>query len=344
MKKTASAILAALLALTLTACSGSSGPAPSPSSSAEPAPSAEPEEKKTINVAVIKQLDHASLDEIANAITTELDALAKANNVEIKYTVDSGQNDQTTLQQFAAQYVANDVDVIIPIATLAAQTMTAAAEEKKIPVIFAAISDPEGSDLTGFDYVSGTSDALNTNVIMDMMFAQNADIKKVGLLYSLSESNSAKPIAEAKEYLKNRNIEFVEATGNTNDEIAQAVTSLTASGVDAVFTPTDNIVMATELVTAQTLAEAGIAHYAGADSFVRNGAFATCGVNYTELGKKTADLAYQAVTEGMTKMEDFYLMDGGIVTVNTETAEKLNADYSMFSSFGTITEVKTTED
>ncbi|HCK89245.1 MAG TPA: ABC transporter [Erysipelotrichaceae bacterium] len=329
MKKLTSVFLTAMLAASLTACSqGSSG---------------QGDDSRVINIAVIKQLDHASLDEIANAITGELDALAKANNVTIKYTVDSGQNDPTTLQQFAAQYVSSGVDAIIPIATLAAQTMTSAAEEKQIPVVYAAISDPEGASLTGFDNVTGTSDALNTKVIMDMMFDQNPAIKTVGLLYSMSEPNSEKPIAEAKAYLDAKKIAYVEATGNTNDEIAQAVSSLVASKVDAVFTPTDNVVMATELVTAQTLAEAGIPHYTGADSFVRNGAFTTCGVNYTELGKKTADLAYQAVTSGMADMEDYYLMDGGIVTVNTETAADLKADYSMFSKYGEIVEVTTTE-
>ena len=77
---------------------------------------------------------------------------------------------------------------------------------------------------------------------------------------------------------------------------------------------------------------------------MRNGAFTTCGVNYTELGARTADLAYQAITEGMGGMEDFYLMEGGIITVNTETAAALGIDYSVFSSMGTVVELQTTED
>ena len=67
--------------------------------------------------------------------------------------------------------------------------------------------------------------------------------------------------------------------------------ALIADGVDAVFTPTDNVIMAAELAIYEDFAEAGIPHYTGADSFVRNGAFATCGVNYTDLGAQTADLA-----------------------------------------------------
>ena len=102
--------------------------------------------------------------------------------------------------------------------------------------------------------------------------------------------------------------------------------------------------MAAELAIADTFIEAGIPHYTGADSFVRNGAFTTCGVNYTDLGTKTADLAYKAITEGFDGLEDYYKMDGGIITVNTETAAGLNADYSMFAEMGELVEVVTTED
>jgi putative ABC transport system substrate-binding protein len=217
-----------------------------------------------------------------------------------------------------------------------------AAEETKTPVIFAAISDPEAADLTGIDYVTGTSDALNTTFIMDMMLAQNPDVQKVGLLYSLSEDNSKTPIAEAKAYLDEKGIAYEEATANTNDEVIAAANSLIAAGVDAIFTPTDNVIMAAELAIYEDLAAAGIPHYTGADSFVRNGAFTTCGVNYTDLGTETADLAYTAITDGMTGLEDYYLMDGGIITVNTETAEALGVDYSVFADMGELVEVTTT--
>ena len=94
----------------------------------------------------------------------------------------------------------------------------------------------------------------------------------------------------------------MEQTANTNDEVVAAAAALISAKVDAVFTPTDNVIMAAELAIADDLAKAGIPHYTGADSFVRNGAFATCGVNYTELGARTATLAYQAMTQGMDGM------------------------------------------
>ena len=330
MEKTVSLLLAALLTTTIGCTSSTASNA-----------------SKTYKVAIVKQLDHASLDEIANAITKEFDALAKKENIKIEYgEVYSGQNDQTTLQQIASQVVAEDVDCIIPIATLAAQTMTVSSDGA-IPVVYAAISDPEGADLTGLDYVTGTSDALNTEQIMKMMFAQNPDIQKVGLLYSKSEANSTKPIADAKKYLDKKGIHYIEVTGNTNDEIRQAAATLIEDGVDAVFTPTDNVVMATELSIAQEFADAKIPHYTGADSFVRNGAFVTCGVNYTELGKETADLAFQTMKDGISAtgyQGSYKVVNGGIITVNQETCEKLGADASVFDEFGKVTFVSTSEE
>lgn len=329
MKNTVKKILAAVLVIAMLCCLAACGA-----------------EKKddTYKVAIIKLMDHASLDEIANAVESELVALGEKNGKTVECEIYSGQGDQSTIKQIADQAIADGVDAIVPIATMTAQVAAASAEKSKTPVIFAAVSYPADSDLTGIDYVSGTSDALNTDYIMEMMLKQNPGVQKVGLLYSLSETNSLPAIASAKDYLDGKGIAYSEQTAATNDEVIAAASALIAEGVDAVFTPTDNIIMAAELAIYEDLAAAGIPHYTGADSFVRNGAFATCGVNYTELGERTAELTYQAITDGMDAMEDYYLMEGGIITVNTETAEALGADYSMFADMGTLVEVTTSQD
>lgn len=335
-KRVLAMILGAVMTVSMAAC-GSSGEQESSSLAAE-------NTGDTYKVAIVKQMDHASLDEIAEAVAAELDVISEEKGITIEYEIYSGQGEQATLKQIGDQAVAEGVDAIVPIATMAAQVMTVCAEETKTPVVYAAISDPEAAELTGIDYVTGTSDALNTEFIMDMMLAQNPDVDNVGLLYSLSEANSTKPIADAKAYLDAKGIAYTEQTASTNDEVIAAASSLVAEGVDAIFTPTDNIIMAAELAIYEDLANAGIPHYTGADSFVRNGAFTTCGVNYTDLGTKTADLAYTAMTEGMDEMEDYYLMDGGIITVNTETAAALSIDYSVFADMGEVVEVTTTQE
>ena len=236
-KKLFALILALALALSLAACGSNSSADNTNTDSDSDAAAA------SYKVAIVQQLDHASLDEIRLAIEAELDAQAAEKGIEITYAEFNGQNDPTVLAQIGSQIVDGGYDAVIPIATLAAQTMVTAVEDHPIPVIFAAITDPEAAGLTGIDYVTGTSDALNTAFIMDMMFAQNPDIQTVGLLYSNSEINSAAPIAEAKAYLEDKGIAYVEKTGNTTDEIQAAVSSLVGEA-DAIFTPTDNVVMA----------------------------------------------------------------------------------------------------
>ena len=248
MKKFVAVLSAAAMMTSLAACGSTADTANTAASSAETTASAAESTADTAaadsyKVAIVQQLDHVSLDEIRVAIEKELDAKASRE----------GHHDRVQgLQRPERRHNAEPdrhrsrrrrYDAIIPIATLAAQCMTTAAESTKTPVIYAAISDPAAADLTDIDYVTGTSDALNTQSIMDMMFAVQPDIQTVGLLYSNSEANSTTPIAEAKAYLDAKGIAYVEKTGNTNDEIMTAASSMVGQ-VDAVFTPTDNVVMA----------------------------------------------------------------------------------------------------
>lgn len=346
MKKFVAVLSAAAMLATLAACGSTASTTSTAASSTDTAAASSSEAAaaaddtaKSYKIAVVQQLDHASLDEIRTAVEAELDAKAAEKGITIEYKDFNGQNDATTLNQIGTQVVSDGYDAVVPIATLAAQCMANACAEDKIPVVYAAISDPAAADLTGLDYVTGTSDALNTQFILDMMLAINPDIKTVGLLYSNSEANSTTPIAEAKAYLDEKGIAYVEGTGNTNDEIMSAAANMVGKA-DAVFTPTDNVVMAAAAAVSETLTEAGIPFYTGADSFVTAGAFATCGVNYTELGTYTADMVLDILESG--NVPEYHVMDGGIITVNTETAAALGIDYAAFSDMaGQVVEVTT---
>ena len=334
MKKLISLIMALAMTLTLAACGSDAGKAPA----AVATPTGYAENYK---IAIVQQLDHSSLDEIRLAVTVQLQTLAQEKGVGIVIQDYNGQNDASVLNQIGTQVVSDGYDLIIPIATMAAQCMVTAAEGTNIPVVYAACSDPESAGLTGIPTVTGVSDALNTPFILDMMLAAQPDVKTVGLLYSNSEINSATPIAEAKAYLDAKGIACLEKTGNTAGEVLEAAASMVGR-VDAVFTPTDNAVMNAEASVAETLNAAGIPHYTGADSFVLSGAFTTCGVNYTELGAKTADMAFDILMGGT--VGDFHVMDGGIITVNTDTAAACGIDCSVFSTMAnTINEVTTTQ-
>lgn len=337
MKKFVAVLSAAAMMTTLAACGATTDTTGASTAST----TAEAASGGGYKIAIVQQMDHSSLDEIRTAIEAELDAKAEELGITIEYKDFNGQNDATTLNQIGTQVVSDGYDAVIPIATLAAQCMATACESTGTPVIYAAISDPAAADLTGIDYVTGTSDALNTQSILDMMLAVQPDVQTVGLLYSNSEANSATPIAEAKAYLDSLGIAYIEKTGNTNDEIMTAAASMVGQ-VDAVFTPTDNVVMAAAAAVSETLTDGGIPFYTGADSFVTSGAFATCGVNYTELGTYTADMAVEILQTGT--VPEYHVMDGGIITVNTDTATALGIDYSAFNDLaGQVVEVTTAE-
>lgn len=359
VKKALAMVLAAAMSLSLVACgsgaASSASAASAAASAADSAPAAAvPATEETqastagettanegtvYKVGIVKYVDDASLDQIESAIQAELDAKGQELGVTFDYAdyTKNGQADSTTLNQIASDLVADNVDVIIPIATPAALIMQTATEENQIPVVFSAVSDPvsaglvESLDAPGSN-VTGTSDALNVEAIIDLMLAANPDMKKLGLLYDQGQDSSKSAIASAEAYCQEKGIEVVEKTGTTNDEIALAADALIAAGVDAVFTPTDNTVMTAELAIYEKFVDAKIPHYAGADSFALNGAFCGYGVNYLTLGTATADMVVDILVNGADPAATpVQIMSSGIAMVNTETAEAIGLDYSAFN-------------
>lgn len=309
--------------------------------------SAETADGTVYKVGIVQYVDDASLNQIEKAIEAELTAKGEELGVTFNYAdyTYNGQADSSTLNQIAADLIAEDVDVIIPIATPAAMIMQNATEDNQIPIVFSAVSDPVSAGLAAAldapgANITGTSDALDTNAVMELIVAADSDIKKLGLLYDKSQDSSTVPIQEAIAFCEENGIEYVEKTGTTNAEISAAVDALMAEGVEAVFTPTDNTIMTAELAVFEKFIEAGVPHYTGADSFALNGAFLGYGVNYTDLGTATADMAVEVLVNDADPGETaIRTMDSGIVTVNTETAEALGIDYSVFE--GMCTELKT---
>ena len=292
---------------------------------------------KVYQVGIVQYVDDASLNQIVKAVKEELDAKGKELGVTFDYAnhTYNGQADATVMNQIASDLINDNVDAIVPVATPVAMVMQAATEETQTPVVFSAVSDPvitglvESMDKPG----SNITDMLDTDAIMDLMLAAQPDIKKVGLLYDKGQDSSTQPIADAKAYLDAKGIEYVEKTGTTNDEVSLAADALIAAGCEAVFTPTDNTVMTAELAIFEKFQDAKVPQYCGADSFALNGAFCGYGVNYEELGKATADMVVDILVNGADPATTpVQTMNNGIATINTDTAEKIGLDYSMFAT------------
>ncbi|MBO4900291.1 MAG: ABC transporter substrate-binding protein [Lachnospiraceae bacterium] len=273
----------------------------------------------------------ASLDQICDNIQSTLDQIGKENNVTFEVEYDNCNADSNVLNQIVANFIADDVDLMIGVATPVAMSMQAATSD--IPIVFSAVTDPLSAGLVNTmdapgANITGTSDYLDTEAVMNLIFAADPSADKIGLLYDVGQDASTTPIADAKAYLDSKGIEYVERTGTSVDEVKLAAEALVSDGVDAVFTPQDNTIMQAELSIYETLANAGIPHYTGADSFALNGAFLGYGVDYANLGVETAYMVKDILVDGKDPASlSVKTFDNGTATVNTETCETLGFNF-----------------
>lgn len=286
----------------------------------------------TYKIGICSYVDDASLNQIVENILSRLSEIGAEQGVTFDISYDNCNADASVMEQIIANFINKDVDLMIGVATPVALRMQALTEDNGIPVVFSAVSDPLGAQLVesleapGAN-VTGTSDQLDTASIMQLIFAADPDAKKIGLLYDVGQDSSTAAIEAARRFLSGKGLEIVEHTGSTVDEIMLAAQAMAADGVDAVFTPTDNSIMTAELAIYETLAQAGIPHYTGADSFALNGAFLGYGVDYAQLGIETADMVADILLNGAKPAETpVRTFDNGTATINTEICEALGLE------------------
>ena len=287
MKKLLSLCLCLFIAMAMTGCS---------SNSKEEDVSGE---TKTFNVGICNYVDDASLNQICDNITERLQELGRENGVQFNINYDNANADANVMNQIITNFIADKVDLMIGVAMIDSL-------------------DNPGKNITG------TSDYLDTEAIINLILALKPEIRKVGLLYDVSQDSSKTAIDQARDLLSTKGIEVIERTGTSVDEIRLAAQSLISEKVEAIFTPSDNTVMTAELSIYEELAKAGIPHFAGADSFALNGAFAGYGVDYANLGRVTAEMVCDILVNGETPATTAVkTFDNGIATINTNVCDML---------------------
>ena len=332
-KKLLSMVIAMAMVLSLTAC----GSTEATEENTATVDAAATEASTEYVVGICNYVDDASLNQICDNIQNRLNEIGTEKGVKFTVNYDNSMADANVMEQIISDFIAEEVDLMVGVATPVAMAMQADTEDNQIPVIFAAVSDPlatgvvESLEAPGAN-VTGTSDFLDTTAVMNLIFAANPEADKIGLLYDLGQDASTTAIADAKAYLDAKGIEYVERTGTTVDEVSLAADALIADEVDAIFTPSDNTIMQAELTIYEKLADAGIPHYTGADSFALNGAFLGYGVDYANLGVETANMIAEVLLEGKEPATlPVKTFDNGTATVNTEVCEKLGFDYNTIS-------------
>ena len=289
-------------------------------------------------IGICNYVDDASLNQIVENIDGRLKEIFDGKNVSYEIEIQNCNADSTVMNQIISDFIADGVNLMVGIATPVAMQMQAATEDNRIPVVFAAVSDPVGAKLVDSlekpgHNLTGTSDFLNTDAVMNLIVAAKPEIKKVGLLYDVGQDASTAPVAAAKVFLEAKGIAVVERTGTTVEEVTLAAQALVTDGVEAVFTPTDNTIMKSELAIADIFSNAKIPQYCGADSFALNGAFLGYGVDYANLGRETAemiaDILLNKKNPGDVAVKTF---DNGTATINTDVCAKLGIDFDAISA------------
>ncbi len=254
------------------------------------ATSAASENQEVYKVSIVQPMDHPSLNQIRDTIISELNAQGLGEKIEI--SLQNANGDMNLLQTIMQKLVGEGVDMIVPIATPSAQAAMAATGQ--IPIVFSAVSNPveaglvkSFSETTG--NITGVSNSIPVVDIFELSKILTPGVKVYGFIYNSSEINSVASIGKAKSYCDENNITYKEVSITGTADLQQAVLSLTDE-VDAFFTPNDNTVASAMATYFQIASDAGIPIYVGADSMVRDGGLATVGIDYTVLGKQTANM------------------------------------------------------
>lgn len=316
MKKFMSVMMAGMMMATMAGCSNGTE---QKSGSADSA--------GKLQIGVVQIMEHTSLDTIRESFLAEMESLGYGED-KVEFDIQNAQGEQTNLSSICKKFVGDNVDMIVAIATPTAQA--AAASTSDIPIVFSAVTDPVEAKLVADPEhpdknLTGTSDAIPVDEVMQLCQKLTPDVKKIGFMYTTSEINSQVTAEKAIQEAEKMGYETQLMTISEVSELQQAAQSL-AQNVDAIYVPIDNTIAQAMKVLAQVGLDYKIPIYTGADSMVQDGGFATVGIEYDKLGQQTAKMA-KSILEGTPVSEvPVESLDEFGTFINKSTAEAIGVE------------------
>ncbi len=279
-----------------------------------------------LRVAIVQPLTHKTLDQIRETIVAEL----RASGLEFDIVTLDAHGDTSALATIFQNEKNRKVDILVPIATPAAQSAKAVFDGAKTPIIFAAVSNPVAAGLTGSDakYITGVSNNIPADRIVKLISDFQPAYKKIGFLYTSSETNSVSTIKVAKDYCSKNGVAYEDVAIASLTDLPAAVNTLLGKGVDALYTGNDNTI-ASAMPTYTDIAYAkGVPIYCGADSMVADGGLATIGVDYVQLGKQVAAMVIKVAGGAAPSSLPYETLSDYAKFVNLQAADKLKLTLS----------------
>jgi putative ABC transport system substrate-binding protein len=288
---------------------------------------------KIKNIGIIQIMEHECLDKSREGFIDGLKELGFKDGENIKIDFQNAQGDQSLCNSIASNFANNypRKDLILAISTPAALSAKNAIEDS--PIIATCVTDFESSGLVKSNTkpdtnVTGVSDMIPVNKQFELIKKLMPNAKKVGILYSSNEVNSKIQAQSASEEAKKLNIETIEYTISNSNEIAQIMNRIGKS-VDAIFVPTDNTVVSCMPLVSQIASSNNLPVISSEPASVKNGALATYGIDYYELGKQAAVMAVEVLNNNSytSNIPVKFVIDNNLkLFINKKVAEKLKID------------------
>ena len=279
-----------------------------------------------IRIAIVQPMSHSSLDQIRDTIVAEL----KASGRGIEIVTQNANGDTSSLATIYQNIRNKGVDIVVPIATPSAQSAKSVFGGTRTPIIFAAVSNPVAAGLTGEDSrnITGVSNSIPSDRIVQLVSDFQPAYRKIGFLYTSSETNSVSTIKAAKDYCDKNGIAYAEASIASPADLQAAVNALLSKGVDALYTGNDNTIASAMPTYTDVAYSRGVPIYCGADSMVADGGLATIGIDYVQLGKQVAALVLKVADGAAPSALPYETLSDYAKFVNLQAAGRLNLKLS----------------
>jgi putative tryptophan/tyrosine transport system substrate-binding protein len=241
----------------------------------------------------------------------------------------SASGDPQAFTTIAETFANGDYAVIYTLGTQATQEIISRTKTK--PIIFGAVTDPVAAGLFQDDLshpkanITGTQDLWPYPAQFTLIQTLQPQAKRIGIVYNGSEINSQVSVRFIKDECKKRNLLVEERTVTGESELQTAVAAILSKGIDAFFIPADNTAQTASATILALCNQQKVPVFTGIPGIVENGALATVGTNYYQLGKVNAKQAVQILKENKKASGiSVSIADQGDVYINLKTAKSLN--------------------
>jgi putative ABC transport system substrate-binding protein len=282
-----------------------------------------------ILIGLLQFIQHPSLDLINQGIYDGLAERGYVDGENITIDYQNGQGNQSDLAMIADSFIAEDADILVGIATPAAQALANAANGDR-PVILSAVSNPVGAGFVASDEepgvnVTGVTDLAPVDKQFDLMQTLLPDVQKVGIIYNSSETNVTTTVEAAKAEAEARDLEVVELTITSTNDLASVAEQL-AGQVDAIFVPNDNTIASAMDTLIQVTDSHQIPVIPVVDAMVADGGLATVGINQYQFGILTAKVIADVIEGADTASYPIIYNEATDTFINTEKAAELGIE------------------